>query len=414
MQVVILGEKNKKGEYQVVQFYPTQDLRFPVNIGETITVDEVSPFPFENFSSVNETPKGWKRTYLLVDADMTKEEWEGMKSSGVMYHRFKNRKITFIKEFKTPFQYSLETFKKFNGRLQMWELTTWILHQKTRSKKEHDAMSEILELAYQYHSSSQYKLDISIDKYVIPYLKQLLSYDSDNVTFGRYGSIDYRLKTMKLISDELTVDEFIDFILRVYISGSKLVNVIMSLNYSLTDKSYILSREEVLRQYPISYWGMLFFEELDNPQLLIELEAFDDIINSLIRLELDNQFRYSPFYDYEDKTKDVFYWLEKKDVPLYEPEETDDDLYWDDYDDYYDYYDDYYNEEERSFEEEYDDYIEEEPVEPYDIRLDWLDAVIPNLNRFLTLEEIRDKMIFVHEDLWKQWVSERYIIEKHV
>ena len=54
MELVILAEK-KDGKYRIRNFYPNENKNhLEVAIGDTVVVPEVSPFPFENFSSINE------------------------------------------------------------------------------------------------------------------------------------------------------------------------------------------------------------------------------------------------------------------------------------------------------------------------------------------------------------------------
>lgn len=203
MEIIILGLKHKiTGAYKVFNVIRghKRQTKLPehkdITIGKTITIDKLAPFPFEQYSSISfdyqdEILKTWKPCYLKVNADLSKDEFESMKSSGIKYYRFDNRKITFIEEFFDIFQYTKKMIDHFKDQLGTYDATTWIIHNDINSCDELDAMKSILLQA----SHSKSGLDLSITKYILPYLSYLKDITTkqksngfSNISYGRYGS----------------------------------------------------------------------------------------------------------------------------------------------------------------------------------------------------------------------------------
>lgn len=389
MELVILAEK-KDGKYRIRNFYPNENKNhLEVAIGDTVVVPEVSPFPFENFSSINEFVPGWKPTYLKVDAEITKEEWDSMHHSGIVYHRFPNRKATILGEFKRPFRYARYMLDYFGDALGTYDLTTWVIHEETRTNDEFKAMSSILAQAIsEYEECDTYDLDISFDRYILPYMSQLLK--SDIVTFGRHGRNDKSPRLLHRLASFVEPIEFFKALSRIHLSKEEYFNAWYSSVYSSDVKKYFLERQAH------DWLPMEDISELDKASSIIGRE---NVLNLLVDEFMDNMYRGSALVDAIidnpeeealENTLGYQYWLSKEDVPLYEPHSED--FYDYDYDWEYDYYDRYYEELE-----------EEDTPEPYDERLEWISTLEKQLQGYATLDEIKDRLPMTHPKLWEDY-----------
>lgn len=204
MELIILGLKNKTtGAYKVynVNGRYSDNSEMPVHpdvkLGQSITLETLAPFPFQHYSSLSfdyqkEILDAWEPCYLKVDGQLSNEEFKSMKSSGIMYYRFKDRKITFIDEFFDIFQYTKSMIDLFKDQLGTYNATTWIIHNDTKTSDERKAMKAILLQA----SNEREGLDLSFTVELVPYLKFLKSittnqkskFHNNNITYGRYGS----------------------------------------------------------------------------------------------------------------------------------------------------------------------------------------------------------------------------------
>src|SRR5699024_8618853 len=99
-------------------------------------------------------------------------EYKSMKSSGIMYHRFKDREVNLICEVENPFEVAYNTYKEFGEQLGTYDLVTWVLHDKIRSIKEFEYGKKILWEGVKRNNKNGYPLDISLDDYLIPYLEE--------------------------------------------------------------------------------------------------------------------------------------------------------------------------------------------------------------------------------------------------
>lgn len=183
MKLVILGTK-RDGQYYI--FNSENGSNIPINKGESI-VTTLAPFPFENFSSLDKITKGFKRCYLEIEADISLDEFNSMRSSGIRYYRFKNKKIEFIKEHIAPFEYSLSMLNKFGDKLGTYDLTTWVIHYgvQPQSKREVESMKEIINIKLNKQRQSDFSLTNELSIY-LPYLLDKIE-EGFHITFGRYG-----------------------------------------------------------------------------------------------------------------------------------------------------------------------------------------------------------------------------------
>lgn len=394
MELVILAEK-KEGRYRIRNFYPNENKNhLEVAIGDTVVVPEISPFPFENFSSINEFIPGWKPAYLKVDADITKEEWDSMHHSGIMYHRFPNRKATIIEEFKKPFRYSREMLDYFGESLGTYDLTTWLIHEETRTNDEFKAMTSILGKAIQEHEERGiYKIDISFDRYVLPYIRQLL--ESDMVTFGRYGRNDTSPNLLKRLSTYVEPIEFSEALYRMNLSRESYFNAWYNAIYGKEIKRYFLERQS---------HDWLPMEDVSKLDKASKLLGMDKVLSLVIEAFLSEKYGWSSLSNIflddpeEDKLERVLkyhYWLSKEEVPLYVPEpDSMYDLYWDDCYWCDDYGNNYYHHEEPE---------EEDVPDPYDERLEWISSLEEYLKGYATLDEIKARLPMTNPKLWEDY-----------
>lgn len=389
MELVILAEK-KDGKYRIRNFYPNENNNhLEVAIGDTVVVPEVSPFPFENFSSINNFVPGWEPSYLKVDADITKEEWDSMHHSGIVYHRFPNRKATILGEFKRPFRYARDMLDYFGDALGTYDLTTWVIHEETRTNDEFKAMSSILEQAIsEYEECGKYDLDISFDRYILPYMSQLLK--SDIVTFGEYGRNDKSPRLLQRLASFVEPIEFFRALSRIHMSKEEYFNAWYSSVYSSDVKKYFLERQAH------DWLPMEDTSELDKASSILGRER---ALTLLVEEFMGNMYRGSalvgaiienPEEEALENTLGYQYWLSKEDVPLYEPHPEE--FYDYDYDWEYDYYDRYY---------EYPE--EEDTPEPYDERLEWISTLEKHLQGYATLDEIKDRLPMANPKLWEDY-----------
>ena len=385
MELVILAEK-KDGKYRIRNFYPNENKNhLEVTIGDTVVVPEVSPFPFENFSSINSFVPGWKPTYLKVDADITQEEWDSMKTWGVVYHRFPNRKATILEEFKTPFRYSLEMLDYFGDALDTYELTTWVIHEKTRTNDEYLAMSSILDKAFEKTTLSGYDLDISFDRYIIPYMEQLLAYKS--VSFGRHGSIDKSKGTLRELADYLEPEEFSLALYKFNLDAKTYFNAWYNSRYDAQVKKYYLTKKA-------PFWANLYDNDIidDAFSILGRDKVLDILVDTIMnRFYLDSALHLAVE---EEDTLGYGYWLSQWEVPLVEQESED----------WYDYYRDDYPWDDDEYQGDYEYELEEpEDTEPYDERLGWLSSLEEHLKGYATLDEIKARLPMTNPKLWEDY-----------
>lgn len=394
MELVILAEK-KDGKYRIRNFYPNENKNhLEVVIGDTVVVPEVSPFPFENFSSINEFIPGWKPTYLKVDADITQEEWDSMHHAGIKYHRFPNRKATVLGEFKRPFRYARDMLDYFGDALGTYDLTTWVIHEETRTDDEFKAMSSILEQAIsEYEECDKYNLDISFDRYMLPYMEQLV--DSGIVTFGRGGYIDKSPRLLKRLSTYVEPIIFSVSLGMLNLNKETYFEAWYNSVYSHSIKSNFLIDD---------YQGWLPLFDKDELDKASSLLGRGTVLSLLVESYMDSMYRDSALVgaildDSEEESLENIlgyqYWLAKDEVPLYEPHPEE----------YYDYdygWEDDYGYDDRWY---YEEPEEEDTPEPYDERLEWISALEKQLQGYATLDEIKARLPMTHPKLWEDYAN---------
>ena len=316
MELVILAEK-KDGKYCIRNFYPNENKNhLDVAIGDTVVVPEISPFPFENFSSINEFVPGWKPAYLKVDADITQEEWDSMHHSGIKYHRFPNRKATILGEFNRPFRYARNMLDYFGDALGTYDLTTWVIHEETRTDDEFKAMSSIIEQASKEYSDEfgPYTIYISFDEYTLPYMKQLL--DLENVSFGRGKTTSKDPGLLHELSKLVSFDKFSRFLHETVFNSKDYFNAWLNSAYQ-----YDTKRSQLLDN--LGRWLYLGTE--------IDMNDFGILVGRELAIDMTTETILTHLYDNSDlwlmphpDPKDALleeklryhYWLAKEEVPL--------------------------------------------------------------------------------------------------
>lgn len=391
MELVILAEK-KDGKYRIRNFYPNENKNhLEVAIGDTVVVPEVSPFPFENFSSINEFVPGWKPAYLKVDADITKEEWDSMRSSGIVYHRFPNRKATILGEFKRPFRYARDMLDYFGDALGTYDLTTWVIHEETRTDDEFKAMTSILAQAIQeYDEDGGYNLDISFDEYTLPYMRQLL--DLENVSFGSGGTTSKDPELLHELSKLVLSNKFSRFLDEAIFNSKDYFNAWFNSAYrDATKRSYLLDN--------LGRWLYLGTEiDMNDFGTLVGREiAIDMTVDTLLTQLYDTSDLWlTPHPDPKDSLLEeklrYHYWLAKEEVPLASSIDP------------IDYYSDsmYYDDDIDSDDEF--SYVPDVPEdESYDERLEWISALEKQLQGYATLDDIKARLPMANPKLWEDY-----------
>lgn len=278
MELIILGLK-RKSDGKLFVFDVEQGKRnIAMEIGETKVIDVLSPYPFSNFSSLDDEKidfDEFDKCYLKVDGDLKDSEYRSMRSGGIVYYRFNKRQVTLIEEFHDIFQYSLQMLNSFGSQLGTYELTTWVMHDETRNEAEYEAMKKIILKSVQSKDNKKYGLDISLDKYTLKYINYFreLSNQGYNISFGRYGSIERNEK--------------------VYVDA----------NLSTEDVLYLLNKNSFLQSIMVklpNFNAELYNKYIANTELEIELMnyAYDETLSDLLKSDLDCDEIYGRIFKY--------------------------------------------------------------------------------------------------------------------
>lgn len=216
MKIVILGQKKTVNGETIYRTYVNNHYettpKMIVKQGETIKT-LVAPFPFDVFTGNDyhdeaESFAEYEACYLLVDAKLTQHQLNKMSSGNRSSYLFYDCEVTFLDEFNEPFQYALSAYHKYR-KLRTWDLVTWLPHESIRSEAEFEAMSKIFEIDYDVTVARGYKQSISFDKYIIPYLPQLV--DKPDLKFGDGGYFRKDIETLNAI-DTLSVPQLLKFV----------------------------------------------------------------------------------------------------------------------------------------------------------------------------------------------------------
>lgn len=253
MKLILLGVK-KDQDYKLLD--PKKKEYTSVDIGESLK-GTVSPFPFEHFSSLSKIEEGWEHCYLEVEANLTENEFNSMKSSGLIYYRFYDKEIKVLNEFKSPFKYSLDILKKFGDNLGTYNLTTWVIHsgiakpEDANYEEEFESMKEIIDIDLKINNKADYSLSDSM----IEFLPHLLDNSSKYlVTFGQYGRVT--------ITQE--VFDKINFTKSQLIQALKLINN---------------------KEYPLDFMSGIRFNSINHPMI-----DYDFYLNYIKNSDFKEQF----------------------------------------------------------------------------------------------------------------------------
>lgn len=373
-EIVVLAEK-KNGNYRIRKFYPHHNQTgYGVEFNKPVVI-QARPFPFETFSSVYQPNNDWEPCYLIGEIDIKDEKkWNNMQSGGIDYYTFDDAEFTPQKELETPFQYALDQYRQWGDKLGTYNLTTWLIHEQTRSEDEFNAMVNILKIALKKYENTPYTLDISFDKYVIPYMAFL--WDKD-VTFGRSGTLDTSDEMLKLLTlggyewFEKTVSK-----LQLYPT-----DIFIALDKSNYD-------EQIVNDYMYKNIGALThgLSQNDWRKLapIIHKRTGDDFVTTVVNGILGSM-------DSDDEVpaetdKDIFYWLSQDKVELItpEPRET-----------YYCCYD--------CDGEPWWDEDEDDDLTPYDWRVNVLSTIVALTTGFASQQELELKLPYINKSVWKAY-----------
>lgn len=394
MQIVILGQKKQKNGRTIYRTYQNHKYestpKEPLVIGQTIKT-LVSPFPFEVFSSLDfeyeaESFKMYDPCYLLVDANLTQGQLNQMSSGNKRSYVFRNCEITFLAEFHKPFQYALDQYYKY-PKLGTWNLVTWMPHQEIRSDDEFKAMSKIFDIDYDNTVAKGYKQSISFDKWIIPYLPQLV--DKPDLAFGDGGYFKKDMATLCAI-DTLPVDKLVAFVHKYVYDVNKLIPFWLKHPLlgeawfwdQLADTNSVVSQKLLRDNY----------EAYDASHHINWYRLFDWRYNTLQAHDKRDlkAFFNSPFIEKEYQRQDAEYqaYVDEQNRFRHD-DEDDDDSYWDDpWDDDFDY----------------DDLNAVHP--PYDKRVLYLKKYCMPFKSVLTLADFKAKFPMVPAMVWERYDSE--------
>ena len=384
MQLVILGQKKQRNGQTVYRTFQNNKYERTPKVdlvpGQTVTT-LVSPFPFEIFSSLDfdyeaESFKTYKPCYLLVEAKVSQHKLNQMASGNKRSHLFYNCQMTFLSEFNKPFEYALAQYHQYR-KLDTWDLVTWLPHQKIRSEAEFEAMSEIFEIDYAKQLLKGYTQSISFDKYIIPYLPQLV--DKPNLKFGDGGYFKSDIGTLSLI-DTLPVDKLIAFVhkyvydintlMRFWLKHpmlgeawfwDQLTDVNSAVSKAILDRSY-----DIYHKIPGFDWKRL-------------MNWYYDIFQSHDKRDLTAFFNSSSI--------EAEYQREEKAYQDYVAEHADDDED-DEWDDWYD---------------DYDDYDPDEVYPPYDKRVQYLGQYLQRFRDVLPMSDFKARFPMVPAVVWERF-----------
>lgn len=208
MECVILGLKNKEdNSLKVYDVSYKGDNHTDIAISDSVRLDIVSPYPFSHFSSLSYDKDVFKThdpIYLLVDAELTERDVYNAFSGSKASHCFEDRRITVLSEFDKPFEYGLEQLRKYGDKLGTYDFVTWIIHEEAKSEKEFESMCQLLKIDVENEKKKKpyqekYPMDISLDKFTLPYVDFLTTLDEKFITFGSGGHISITKEDMQNI-----------------------------------------------------------------------------------------------------------------------------------------------------------------------------------------------------------------------
>lgn len=200
MKIIILGLREKTtGDYYIFDPDLKRKKHTKVNFGEKVKIETLAPYPFSYYSSISflyaDNEDEFEKCYLEVESNLSKSEFNGMDSSGIVYYQFDNREVTPLREYKNPLQYALETKKRVKGKYQDWEIVTSLVNHPTIDEDESKAMTELLTIASRSYvkkkGRSNYSMDIKLDRNSIQYLPHLLELTKKGVAVKINTTRDY-------------------------------------------------------------------------------------------------------------------------------------------------------------------------------------------------------------------------------
>lgn len=168
MEIVILGLKHSvTGEYMFLDVESRRNNNVRANVGEEVVLDTLAPYPYQYFSTLifdsrADLAKEWDGVYLRVDAEITEEEYSKMNTTGIMYYRFDNRKVTFIREETEPLTYALEKYLKFPKEIGGYNVSTWITNEPARSERELESLRGLISACINDYKKTSYSASFQI------------------------------------------------------------------------------------------------------------------------------------------------------------------------------------------------------------------------------------------------------------
>lgn len=228
MKLIIMGMKhNTTEQYMALDVESRRNENTLLEVGKEVVLKTLAPFPFQTFNGITfdrreELLDNWSPCYLWVDGQISKDEFDSMDGSGIVYYHFLDRKVTLIEEAKDFIQYTKRIDDTHPG-FRDWDFNHYIVNGPYHSDDEIEASKQIISKRLSKKptirnkknpSRSDYSriqdatYDLSLKQGIQPLLSWLLdkSLEGFLISFDRWGSSDLTNKAID--STELTNDQY--------------------------------------------------------------------------------------------------------------------------------------------------------------------------------------------------------------
>lgn len=167
-EVILLGYKSN--ENGGLFLYNTEIKQgHKVSLGDTINF-LLDPYPYAQFTTLDTELDIFKENtpcFIKANADITDEEFNNMNTTGIMYHRFKDRDIQIISEFTQPMKYAWEMYQSKYKSLGEYQIVNKISHRFVNSELELDYLKKLIEFSFKKYSKTNYNIDTLMDSNTI-------------------------------------------------------------------------------------------------------------------------------------------------------------------------------------------------------------------------------------------------------
>jgi hypothetical protein len=413
MKIVILAVQDKKTKkvhlYSGAGALSSHDTPVKDKIVEgKKTLLTYEPYPFENFMTEDvhdeDFWKHYKRMYLVVEANISQDAWNSMQAGNVRSYRFAGQVCWNGEVCHEPFAYAKKMLDAFPSLA--WDMSTWTFHDKARSEAEERVVLNVYKQEIKHHYEHEHEFDLSVDKYTLKYLPELIDYANtvfkddkytDGITFGRYGRVNVSAKDidkyLKLTTDLFTTLFTGNFHFHIPLIQSKQFTKEFYQSLSSEQKQLFLSEVftdelEALKdkKFNIDKLFMQYYKHAANNTLLSVNDEFADADHYQSLMDYIADVSLSPS---QEDLELLIHPSQKSEII----DEYDDygPGYWDDYDDSYD--------------DDYPEEIEHERIEALqDILADWPKFLDKRTMQMFNVPNVRDLLYAMYDkDLVDKW-----------